>query len=110
MEETKWNHPSNIEQRDYLQVEKDAWAARKQVGDIPVTIVSNAYSNTEIAGAEFPSERQGMRTNVQDQQGWLTLSPQAKQTIVRTGHAVEEADPELVIDVILDVVRDAKNQ
>lgn len=110
VEETKWNHPSNIEQRDYLQVEKDAWAARKQVGDIPVTIVSNAYSDGEVEAATFPSEREGMRTNVQDQRGWLILSPQAKQTIVHTGHAVEEADPELVIDVILDVIKAAKNQ
>jgi pimeloyl-ACP methyl ester carboxylesterase len=110
VEETKWNHPSNIERRDYLQIEKDAWAARKQVGDIPVTIVSNAYSNAEIAGAAFPSERKGMRTNVQDQRGWLVLSPRARQIIVHTGHAVEEADPELVIDVILDVVKAAKSR
>jgi pimeloyl-ACP methyl ester carboxylesterase len=110
VEETKWDHPSNIEQRDYLQIEKDAWAARKRVGDIPITIVSNAYSNAEIEAATFPSERKGMRTNVQDQRGWLILSPQAKQTIVHTGHAVEEADPELVIDVILDIVRAARSQ
>jgi pimeloyl-ACP methyl ester carboxylesterase len=109
VEETKWNHPSNVEQRDYLQVEKDAWAARKEVGDIPITIVSNAYSDDEIEAATFPSERRGMRTNVQDQRGWLILSPRAKQTIVHTGHAVEEADPELVINVILDVIKAAKN-
>ena len=110
VEETKWNHPSNVERRDYLQVEKDAWAARKEVGDIPITIVSNAYSDDEIEAATFPSERRGMRTNVQDQRGWLTLSPRAKQTIVHTGHAVEEADPELVINVILDVIKAARNQ
>ena len=110
VEETKWNHPSNVERRDYLQVEKDAWAARKEVGDIPITIVSNAYSDDEIAAATFPSERRGMRTNVQDQRGWLTLSPRAKQTIVHTGHAVEEADPELVINVILEVIKAARNQ
>ena len=110
VEETKWNHPSNIERRDYLQVEKDAWAARKEVGDIPITIVSNAYSDAEIEAATFPSERRGMRTNVQDQRGWLILSPRAKQKIVHTGHAVEEADPELVINVILDVIKAARNQ
>ena len=110
VEETKWNHPTNVERRDYLQVEKDAWAARKEVGDIPMTIVSNAYSDDEIDAATFPSERRGMRTNVQDQRGWLILSPRAKQTIVHTGHAVEEADPELVINVILDVIRAARNQ
>ena len=110
VEETKWNYPSNIERRDYLQVEKDAWAARKEVGDIPITIVSNAYSDDEIEGATFPSERRGMRTNVQDQRGWLILSPQAKQTIVHTGHAVEESDPELVTNVILGVIKAARNQ
>jgi pimeloyl-ACP methyl ester carboxylesterase len=110
VEETKWNHPSNVERRDYLQVEQDAWAARKEVGDIPITIVSNAYSEGEIAAATFPSERRGMRTNVQDQRGWLILSPRAKQTIVHTGHAVEEADPELVINVILDVIKAAKDK
>ena len=93
VEETKWDYPSNVEKRDYLQVEKDAWAAREEIGDIPVTIVSNSYSQGEIDAATFPSERRGMRTNVRDQQGWLILSPQAKQTIVHTGHAVEEDRP-----------------
>jgi hypothetical protein len=51
-----------------------------------------------------------MRTNVQDQRGWLILSPRAKQKIVHAGHAVEEADPELVINVILDVIKAARNQ
>jgi hypothetical protein len=32
-----------------------------------------------------------MRRNVEDRKGWLVLSPRAKQIIVRTGHAVEEA-------------------
>ena len=40
----------------------------------------------------------------------MILSQQAKQTVVHTGHAVEEADPEFVIGVILDVVRKARNQ
>ncbi len=103
--ETTWDHPENVERRDYLQVEKDAWAARKPIGDIPVTIVSVRYSDAEVQGAVFPSERRGMRRNVQDQKGWLILSPRAKQMVVDTGHAVEEADPQLVIDVILEVVR-----
>ena len=110
VEETKWDYPSNVEKRDYLQVEKDAWAAREEIGDIPVTIVSNSYSQGEIDAATFPSERRGMRTNVRDQQGWLILSLQAKQTIVHTGHAVEEEDPELVINVILGVIKAARNQ
>ena len=40
--------------------------------------------------------------------GWLVLSPQAEQVVVHTGHAVEEVDPQLVIDAILDVVHAAR--
>ena len=32
--------PTNVEHRDYLQVEKDAWAARKRIGDIPRAMVT----------------------------------------------------------------------
>ena len=46
-----------------------------------------------------------MRRNVENQKGWLVLSPRAKQIVVNIGHAVEEDDPDLVIDVILDVVK-----
>ena len=49
-----------------------------------------------------------MRSNVEDQQGWLILSPRAKQVVVHTGHAVEEADPALVTNAILEVVRAAR--
>jgi pimeloyl-ACP methyl ester carboxylesterase len=107
--DTRWDSPVNIENRDYLQVEKDAWAARSRIGDIPVTVMSNEYSADEIAAAEYPSERRGMRTNVSDQRGWLVLSPSAKQLVVHTGHAIEERDPELVLDSILDVVAAARS-
>jgi alpha/beta hydrolase fold len=99
------NNPANVEHRDYLRVEKDAWAARKRIGDIPVTIVSVKYSDAAVNESPFPSERRGMRRNVENQKGWLVLSPRAKQIVVNTGHAVEEDDPDLVIDVILDVVK-----
>ena len=107
VEETAWDHPGNVERRDYLQVEKDAWAARRRIGDIPVTVVSVDYAAAEEDAAPTPSERRGMRRNVQDQRGWLVLSPRAEQIVVHTSHAVEEDDPDLVIDVILDVVRAA---
>ena len=106
--DTRWDSPVNIEKRDYLQVEKDAWSARQRVGDIPVTVISNEYSAEEIAAAEFASERRGMRSNVEDQRGWLVISPRATQLVVRTGHAVEEADPTLVTNAILEVVRAAR--
>ena len=105
VEETDPDHPSNLERRDYLRVEKDAWAARKRIGDIPVTIISNQYSSAEINASPFPSEAKGMRRNVSDQKGWLVLSPRAKQMVVHTGHAVEEEDPQLVIDAILEVAQ-----
>jgi len=108
VEETDPRNPSNIERRDYLQVEKDAWAARKKIGDIPFTVISNAYSTAEINASQFPSEARGMRRNVSEQKGWLVLSPRAKQTVVHTGHAVEEQDPQLVIDAILAVAKAAR--
>jgi hypothetical protein len=108
VEETDPDNPDNVEKRDYLQVEKDAWNARKQIGDIPVTIISNRYSAAEIRESPFVSERRGMRRNVQAQQGWRLLSPRAKQIVVRTGHAVEEEDPGVVIDAIVDVVKAAR--
>ena len=107
--DTRWDSPANIENRDYLQVEKDAWAARTRIGDIPVTVMSNRYTADEIAAAQYLSERQGMRTNVRDQRGWLVLSPTAKQVVVHTGHAVEEHNPELVLNAILDVVAAARS-
>jgi pimeloyl-ACP methyl ester carboxylesterase len=108
VEATDPDNPANVERRDYLQVEKDAWAARKRIGDIPVTILTVKFSAAAIAESPFPSERRAMRRNVQRQLGWLALSPRAKQLVVNTGHAVEEDDPELVTDAILDVVRAAR--
>jgi pimeloyl-ACP methyl ester carboxylesterase len=108
VKETDPRNPANVEKRDYLQVEKDAWAGRKRIGDIPVTIVSDKPSAAAIKESPFPSERRGMRRNVENQKGWLVLSPRAKQIVVHTGHAVEEKDPDLVIDVILDVVKAAR--
>ena len=104
VEETDPDHPDNVEKRDYLQMEKDAWAARKVIGDIPIKVITNRPSEEEIAASEFPSEQRGMRANVKSQKGWLVLSPRAEQVVVTTGHAVEEADPKLVIDAILRVV------
>lgn len=49
-----------------------------------------------------------MQRNVQNQRGWLVLSPRAEQIVVHTGHAVEEEDPDLVIEVIRDVVQTAR--
>lgn len=108
VKETDPEHPDNIERRDYLQVEKDAWNARTEIGDVPVAIISNEYSAAEISASPFPSEARAMRHNVSEQKGWLVLSPRAKQIVVHTGHAVEEEDPQLVIDTILEVVKEAR--
>jgi pimeloyl-ACP methyl ester carboxylesterase len=108
VELTDPDSPENVERRDYLQVEKDAWAARGRVGDIPVSIVTVEFSDAAVRESPFPSEQAAMRGNVENQKGWLVLSPRAKQIVVHTGHAVEEDDPDLVIDVIRDVVRQAR--
>ena len=108
VEETDPNNPENVERRDYLQMERDAWAGRKRIGDIPVTIITVKFSSAAISESPFPVERQAMRRNVERQKGWLVLSPRAKQIVVNTGHAVEEEDPDLVTDAILDVVKAAR--
>ena len=102
------SNPENVEKRDYLQVEKDAWNGRKRIGDIPVKIVTVRPSAEAIGESPFPSERRAMRRNVEDQKGWLVLSPRARQVVAHTGHAVEEEDPELVIDAILDALKEAR--
>jgi pimeloyl-ACP methyl ester carboxylesterase len=108
VEETDPDNPSNVERRDYLQVERDAWAARKRIGDIPVKIVTVKFSAEAIRESPFPAEQRLMRRNIERQKGWRVLSPRADQNVVTTDHAVEEEDPQLVIDVILDVVNEAR--
>ena len=108
VEETDPANPENVEQRDYLQVERDAWNARKRIGDIPVKVVSVKFSPEAIGESPFPAERELMRRNIERQKGWLALSPRAEQIVANTGHAVEEEDPQLVIDVILSAVEEAR--
>ena len=108
VEETDPDSPANVEKRDYLQVERDAWNARTKIGDIPVKVITVKPSAEAIKESPFPSERRAIRNNVRNQKGWLVLSPAAEQILVDTGHAVEEEDPDMVIDVILDVVKAAK--
>jgi pimeloyl-ACP methyl ester carboxylesterase len=108
VQETDPANPANIEKRDYLQVEKDAWTARERIGGFPVKIVTVKFSTDAIKESPFPAERELMRRNIERQKGWLVLSPRAQQIVANTGHAVEEEDPQLVIDVILDAVKEAR--
>jgi hypothetical protein len=85
-----------------------AGAPSGAVIDRVVTAITDDPPAEVIEGATHPSERRALRRNVADQKGWLVLSPRARQLVVHTGHAVEEADPELVIDAILDVVDEAR--
>jgi hypothetical protein len=102
------DNPENIERRDFLQVEKDAWKARRRIGNIPMRVITADYPDSYIEEEPFPETRKEMRHNVEGQKGWLVLSPQAKQIVVHTGHVVEEEEPDVVIDAILDVVREAR--
>ena len=97
VELTSCDNPANIEHRDYLQVEADAWDAREEIGDIPVIIVSNDY------GPDGPEA-----SNVFDQQGWLVLSPRAEQIVVESGHDVTTNEPQVVTDAVLEVVYAAR--
>jgi pimeloyl-ACP methyl ester carboxylesterase len=92
--------PTNVEHRDYVAVERDAWEHRRRVGRIPMTVISNDY------GDFYENEEQ--RTNVKDQRGWLALSPLAKQVVVTTGHDVPENEPDLTVREILRVLDEAR--
>ena len=108
VDETDPENPENVEKRDYLQIENDAWTARRRIGDIPMSIISVKFSQQEIRESPFAIERQAMKRNVARQRGWLVLSPRGKQIVTTGGHAVEEGNPELVVKTILDVVKEAR--
>lgn len=97
VEELRCDNPDNIERRDYLQVENDAWDHRVEIGDIPITIISVDYGdNPPDPGAIGQVERQ---------QGWLVMSPRAEQLVVtHTGHAIVSEDPALVLREVMEVV------
>ena len=91
--------PSNIEHRDYIAVEHDIWDARAEIGEFPMTIISNDYG---------PDAPPGDQANVVDQQTWLVLSPDSNQVVVPSGHDVVWNESALVIDEILAVVAEAR--
>jgi len=99
VEKTACDRPGNRERRDFLQVEADAWNNRAEVGDVPVTIISND------PGPDAPPEEQ---KNVEAQRGWLLLSPQAEQIVVDSGHDVATNEPELVVQEVTEVVEAAR--
>jgi pimeloyl-ACP methyl ester carboxylesterase len=98
------NAAGNVERRDYLAVEHAAWDHRKQLGDFPLTIITNDYGasvdpNTDEA------------TNVKDQRGWFELtSQQGRQVIVTTGHNVARDQPDLVVREIAAVLEAARSR
>ena len=65
VEETDPSNPENVEERDYLQIEKDAWNARERIGAIPVKVVTVKFSPEAIKESPFPAERELMRRNVE---------------------------------------------
>ena len=92
--------PTNIERRDYVNVEHAAWDHRKRLGTFPLTVISNRYAPGTGRGDE--------ETNVKDQRGWFVLSPNAKQVVVTTGHDVASNEYGLVIKETLEVLATAR--
>ena len=80
-------------------MEHEAWDARAEVGDIPVTVMTVKYEN--------PANLDEVE-NIEAQQGWFVLSPQAKQVVAHTAHDIANDDPQLVIDEITKVVEAAR--
>ena len=73
------------------------WDHRHQIGDIPMTVISNDY---------YSNEEQ--RTNVEGQKGWLVLSPQAGQVVVTGGRDVPVNEPDLVLEEVLRLFEAAR--
>lgn len=92
--------PANVEHRDYVDVENEAWRKRHRIGDIPMTVITNDYRGH--------GENHEQQTNVQGQRGWLVLSPRARQVIVTSGHDVANREPDLVLSEILKVLDAAR--
>ena len=94
--------PTNIERRDYLKVEHAAWDNRENLGEFPLTVLSNDYGDSVEPNTDEA-------TNVDDQQGWFDLSPDhAKQVVVTTGHDIASDQPDLVIEEIRAVLAAAR--
>jgi pimeloyl-ACP methyl ester carboxylesterase len=91
---------ANQEHRDYVAVERQAWTHRHSLGRIPMTVITNDYRGNGTNNEE--------QTNVKGQQGWLALSPLARQVIVTTGHDVPENEPDLTVKEILRVLQAAR--
>jgi alpha/beta hydrolase fold len=98
--EIKCDSARNEEHRDYAAIEHAVWDVRKEIGTFPMTIISNDWGQS--------AETIDDETNVQDQRGWLVLSPNSKQVVVTSGHEVQDDDPALVIREILAVLEAAR--
>ena len=83
---------TNIERRDYVAIEREVWERRAEIGDFPMTIISDDHGD-----------------NAENQRGWLVLSPNSKQVLVTSGHDVPENEPDVVIREILDVLEEARS-
>jgi hypothetical protein len=94
--ELKCDHPSNQERRDYVTLEHEAWDHRRDLGDFPITVISNDY------GSAATNEEE--RNSVRAQRGWLELSPPGRQVVVTSGHNVPENEPQVVVKEIRRVV------
>jgi pimeloyl-ACP methyl ester carboxylesterase len=94
--------PTNNEHRDYLAVEHAAWDNRRQIGDFPLTVISNDYGDSVEPNTDEA-------TNVEDQRGWYDLtSAEGRQVVVTSGHGVVYAETQTVLEEILAVLATAR--
>lgn len=98
--EIQCDAPGNVEHRDYRAVEHAVWDRRTSLGGFPMRIMSNDYGQNSPPGDE--------KTNVEDQRGWLVLSPNSEQIVVTSGHDVVWNETELTLKLILDVHEEAR--
>jgi len=66
-----------------------------------VTVITVEYENPENLDEV---------ENIDGQQGWFVLSPQATQVVAHTAHYIAGEDPEFVVDEITKVVEAARGE
>ena len=97
--EYTYEHPELVAGLVLIDTPCPAPRPHRHVGDLPLTVVSVHYGDAARSAAQ--------RTNAIDQRGWLVLSPLSHQVIADSGPAIEEDDPGLVVDRILDTLAEA---
>jgi pimeloyl-ACP methyl ester carboxylesterase len=101
-----WDDPDNVEHIDSVPTIREIEAAMHPLPGMPVRILT--ATSEEGCPAEWPCARL-IERSIELQHNWLTLSPEAVQVLVESGHAMPDEVPDVVISEILHALEDARD-